>query len=241
MRCKSICIWTPIYWMIPGPKRGEWCALFLNKKKVFFLSNGCAQGINFKPTWREWKPESSPCAAWIMENANCYSCNTVTSSILHYARPSLFSISCPLFSLASLNYSSYLLSISSPSSANPLSHPALSPRSLHLHRCPLLFFCVIAGWRETPSFAPYLLNKHFISPRSSVVVPRTPPYPQLQSVSPLFHFLCFTAVCFFSIFYSHFLLLPLPICLPGDALWPSSILHFHLETLPQFQVSDQLP
>lgn len=99
---------------------------FWIKKKVFFLSNGCAQGINFKPTWREWKPESNPCAAWIMENANCYSCNTVTSSILHYARPSLFSISCPLFSLASLNYSSYLLSISSPSSANPLSHPALS-------------------------------------------------------------------------------------------------------------------
>lgn len=119
-------------------------------KKVFFLSNGCAQGINFKPTWREWKPESNPSAAWIMENANCYSCNTVTSSILHYA-PSLslfpFLLLCfPLHPLITLP-------TSCPSPLPPVLTRSLTPLSPFTPLPTSVFLCDC--WMErNPIFCP---------------------------------------------------------------------------------------
>ncbi len=106
-----------------------------------------------------WKPQSDSTTRWIMENTDCLSCNTVTSSILNYMYPSIppcFSVSfpsvCPQHALIHFLLFISLSSILKSFSPSFLSSLHLLPSFLCSHHpmdlflFPLLFSFLSALW-----------------------------------------------------------------------------------------------
>lgn len=81
--CRMQSIWTT--WLLNYPVREDGCILFRNKESLQFCQTSALRDLILNQL------DENECTAWIMENANCYSCNTVTSSILYCTHPSLFS------------------------------------------------------------------------------------------------------------------------------------------------------